>query len=114
MFTTVTAPGIQRGVAITTAIRHGDTGAAVRRVLHRDLRGSGEEKRAMLVGFQGQALDRGLKQTRPTRDNQWKLGSGSSGDDPALDEYFQFFLSGVQPVRDEAVMDFDRDALRGG
>jgi hypothetical protein len=112
IFTTATAAGIQRGVAITTAIRHREADGSVAEVLLRDLRGTGEEKRALLTGYNGASLNRGMEETHPTAENQWRLVADSSGDDPGLDEYFQFFLSGVQPVRDEAVIDFDRTRLQ--
>ena len=47
-----------------------------------------------------------------SRATRWKLTGDAGGEAPALDEYFKRFLSGVQPVRDEAVVAFDEDSLR--
>lgn len=56
-------------------------------------------------------MDDGLGAHTPTREQRWKLVPGAGGDDPELDEFFHYFVSGVQPVREEAVVDFDSAAL---
>lgn len=112
VFTTQTAAGIQRGVAIATLVRTGSTeDGKTATVRGRDLRGSGADKRAELATYAAGRIDEGLTARPVSRATRWKLTASAAGDDPALDEYFNFYLSGVQPVRDEAVTDTDRDRL---
>ena len=112
VFTTETAAGIQRGVAIATLVRTGPTEPGrVATVLARELRGSGPDKRTELTTYAGDRIDAGLDQRPVSRRTHWKLTASTAGDDPALDEYVNFYLSGVQPVREEAVTDTDRHRL---
>lgn len=111
VFTTAIATGITRGVAITTCVRSGAT-SGIASVRKRDLRGSGEQKRATLSAYRGSSIDEGLVSLQPVLDDRWRLVQNSAGDDPPLDDYFAFFLSGVQPVRDEAVVDVAQEVLR--
>lgn len=112
VFTTETATGIQRGVAITTLIRTGPNDDYEPATVHgRDLRGSGRDKREQLLEHAAVSLNEGFEQRPVSRETRWKLTTSTAGDDPALDEYFDFYLSGVQPVRDEAVTDTDREKL---
>lgn len=114
VFTTETALGIQRGVAVTTMIRTGPTmPGQIAVVLARDLRGSGQAKRMQLAALRDALIDEGLDRRAVSAATRWKLTTSASGDDPTLDEYFDFFVSGVQPVREEAVMDTDATRLEG-
>ena len=65
-------------------------------------------------------MDEGLLTWKPTRDTRWKLKSTGVADDSTstryddwtvIDEYFDYKNSGVQPVRDAAVTDYDYDDL---
>jgi Type ISP C-terminal specificity domain len=111
VFTTEIAAGIQRGVAIVTAVRVGppDTGA-VATVMARDFDGSGEVKRRELQDLSQSNIDAGLNPIPVSAATRWRLVPDQSADYPQLDEYLHFRISGVQPVRD-VVMDEDRDAL---
>lgn len=114
VFTTETAPGIQQGVAVTTAVRREDADpeGGVARVRRRDFRGPGNEKRKLLEELGGNRdIDDGLTDHEVGPDTRWKLVPDSAGDAPRLGEYFHFYNSAVQPVREDAVMDTDREEL---
>lgn len=113
VFTTETAIGIQRGVAITTAVRTGDTGGAVAEVRRRGFRGAGEKKRAELESLGGPiSIDRGLEILPVAKESRWRLVDDVRGADPGIDEYFFVSRSCVQPVGEEAVIDTDQSVLR--
>lgn len=112
IFTTRIATGIRVGTAIVTATRTDPHGAGVARVAARDHRGRAADKRQRLAELAAGDIDEGLQPRSTTEDRAWKLTDDPAGDYPALDEYFDFFLSGIQPVRDEAVLAYDRDELR--
>ncbi len=109
VFTTAIAAGITRGTAIVTAIRTGGTGATT--VWATDYWGSASDKRKSLDGRRGVAINHGYKSIAVSKSSRYRLVPDAAGDYPALDEYLPFFLSGVQPVRDEAVLATDRQAL---
>jgi len=111
-FSTSTAPGIRVGVAITTAVRTGPgpTGR-VAAVETRTVTGTGRVKRDSLDGFRGVHLDVGFVRRTVSAESRWRLTAEDETDAPGLDEYFDRRWSGVQPVRDEAVTDYSRDAL---
>lgn len=113
VFTTPIAAGITRGVAIVTAVRqldHHQGDVAV--VSSRDLRGSGQAKRDELSALAAANIDDGLVPVATSRARWWRLREDPGGDYPSLDEYFTFYVSGVQPVKiDEVVMDEDRPRL---
>ncbi len=119
VFKTATAPGVQVGVAIVTAVRlpegagH-DNDPASTSITHRIVAGSATGKRARLSGFRKDRIDDGMAPWETSRRARWKLGGEIGTDDwPGIDEYFRWQNSGVQPVRDPAVTDYDQDALRG-
>lgn len=112
IFTTATAVGIQRGVAITTLVKTPDAPVNPSAVHIRDLRGSGDNKRAQLECYgTSQEIDEGFRQHYPTADLRWKLIDSAAGDAPGIDEYFDFHLSGVQTVREEAVLHHNKNRL---
>jgi hypothetical protein len=113
VFTTATAPGIQRGVAIVTVIRTGaPVAGSVARVRHRSLRGSGAEKRAEMVSLAASdEIDAGLTDVAVTRTTRWKLVPTEEAEYPILSEYFEFITSGVQDLSMGVGADFDRQTL---
>jgi hypothetical protein len=112
VFTTDVAAGITRGTAIVTAVRDCPLADGhVATVLRRDLRGSAAVKRASLDTFKGAMLDEGMARLSVSKDSRWRLIRDAAGDYPPVDDYLPFYVSGVQPVRDAAVVDFDRTAL---
>lgn len=115
VFTTAIAPGIRVGTAVVTATRVTDsTDLATVRI--RDLRGPAEDKRTRL-GALGDDLDRGLTDVETSVGEKWRLTNEPGTLYPYLDEYFALdanglsYFSGVQPVRDEAVLAWDRETL---
>ena len=118
VFKTATASGVQVGVAIVTAVRlpdgSGHDGDPARTAItRRTVAGSATEKRARLSGFRRDRIDDGMAPWETSRRHRWKLGGELGTDDwPGIDEYFRWRNSGVQPVRDPAVTDYDEDALR--
>ena len=46
-----------------------------------------------------------------SRASRWRFAPDAGDDFPSLDEYLPFYRSGVQPVRDDAVMAFSSEAL---
>ena len=112
IFTTAIASGITRGTAIVTTVRTGVPGPqTLARVRHRDLRGSAQEKRSRLTEFRGTHIDDDMTDLAVSRESRWRFVEDAAGDYPPLDDYLPFFVSGVQPVRDEAVLDDDRASL---
>jgi SAM-dependent methyltransferase len=113
IFTTAIASGITRATTIVTAVRTDvpspDTIAQVRR---RDLRGSAAGKRNMLTEFRGDHIDDGMTDLTVSRESRWRFVEDAAGDYPPLDDYLPFYVSGVQPVRDEAVLADDRAILK--
>ncbi len=110
IFTTGVAAGIKRGTAIVTAIRtdspHPDHTADV---AVRDHRGPAAVKRAALANT---PLDDRFQPVSVTRKSWWRLTTTVTGDDAPVDDYLTFYRSGIQPVRDAAVLDVDEAALR--
>jgi hypothetical protein len=112
VFTTETAVGIQRGVAITTAVRTQSPNGAIASVLRRDFRGTGAAKRVALQALStSSSIDDGLEALLVSADSRWRLVEEPPAARVRLDEYFLVAHSGVQPVREEAVIDFEREAL---
>jgi len=105
VFTTAIASGIRVGTAIVTAVRK-DPSAAMS-VKIRDFWGSAQGKRDALAALAAGSIDDGLSTIAPTRASRWRLASDAAGDFPAIDEYFDYWVSGVQPVREEAVLSTD-------
>jgi hypothetical protein len=110
VFTTDIASGITRGTAIVTAVRTGSGKATS--VWADDYWGSAAKKRAELDARRGAAMNTGYKPIPVSKASRYRLVPDAAGDYPALDEYLPFFLSGVQPVRDEAVVATDEDSLK--
>lgn len=116
VFTTNIAAGIRVGTAIVTAIRVTDHSGSSAEVHRRDLRGSANWKRDRLLRL---AADPGsdLAEVATTKKQRWRMSGDIGTDYPFLDDYFNVtdgnnsFFSGVQPVRDEAVVAFHRDHL---
>ena len=121
VFTTATAMGIRVGTAIVTAVRYpgstGGDGAHSDRpedtiLRMRLLTGSGVDKRTALRRFRGAVMDDGLSAWPTSRDARWRLGRTSASDDWApVDEYFDYYNSGVQSVRDPVLTDNARQVL---
>ncbi len=122
VFKTPAASGQLVGIGIVTAIRYRQDGGSPTqhvddpngaRVTHRQVMGTAVQKRKQLSSFRGDAIDRGLVAWKATKETRWKLG-GSSGpaDWPGVHDYFLFRRSGVQPVCDPVVTDYNSDALR--
>lgn len=112
IFSTLTAGGITRGTAIVTAIRTGaleDEECAAVEV--RDFWGSSSSKRDRLVELACGEINDGLRAVPVFASTRWRFVSDSAGDYPQVDEYFPFNLSGVQPVRDDAVIAFTRGEI---
>ncbi len=111
VFTTAVASGITRGTAIVTAVRTGDpAGGSV--VRSRDLWGTAASKRATLASWREGTIDDGLVPIPTDAARRWKFTADTGGDFPSVDEYLPTVHSGVQPVRDEAVMAHDRAMLK--
>jgi hypothetical protein len=112
VFTTRAGTGIMVGVAVVTAVRSQAPDAGeIARVKYRAVHGSGAEKRAALEARRAESIDDGYTHVPVSKATQWRFKTAERGDAPALDEYLDFYLSGVQPVRDEAVVDRDREVL---
>ncbi len=110
IFTTGVAAGIKRGTAIVTAIRTGPPPAEhIAEVAARDLWGTATVKRAELTST---PLDDRFQPVPVTRKSWWRLTTTVAGDDAPIDDYLTFYRSGIQPVRDAAVLDVDESALR--
>jgi hypothetical protein len=115
IFKTETAPGIKVGTAIVTGIYTGagDSKVEPAIIVGRDFKGTAASKRERLSDRAGGAvdIDIGLL-TRPTSElDWWRLAGGERGEYPGLDDYFDFNLSGVQTIRDDAVLDSERARL---
>lgn len=110
IFTTAIAAGITRGTAIVTAVRTGPT-SGPGQVHLLDYWGTARAKRAGLGARRGGTLSVGYTSINATRASRYRFVNDPAGDFPHVDEYLPTFFSGVQPVRDEAVMDTDRAAL---
>jgi len=103
IFTTSIAAGIKVGTAIVTAVRTGTpTGPAV--VHLADYRGSADAKRARLASRWPSDMESDYVQVAVSMESRYKFSTAPTEDYPALDEYLTYFNSGVQPVRDEAVL----------
>lgn len=111
IFTTGIASGIRVGTAIVTATRRPNHATAPTSLVARDLRGPATYKRLELARFTAGDIDEGLTERAPSSERGWRMTADSGADYPALDEYFNFYRSGVQPVRDEAVLAYSRDEL---
>jgi Type ISP C-terminal specificity domain len=114
IFSTSVATGITRGTAIVTAVLTArPTNPSAASVYVRDFRGPADDKRSKLATLaSGSDIDSGLHLAeRVNRDNWYRLSQDPGSDFPSVDEYLTFFWSGVQPVRDEAVLSFDRAQL---
>ena len=61
--------------------------------------------------MKGEDIDAGFETRAVSRVQHWRLTRQQEDEAPGLDEYLGFRLSGVQPVRDEAVLDVDRARL---
>jgi len=111
IFTTGVAAGIKRGTAIVTAVRTGPTTSDhVADVRVRDHWGSAADKRAFLID--PNKLESGFETASVSAESWWRLSTRVSGDDAPLDDYLTFYRSGVQPVRDDAVLDVDKARLQ--
>jgi hypothetical protein len=110
IFTTAIAAGITVGTAIVTAVRTKEQSSHA--VVHlADYRGTAAEKRQMLHARELAGMQDGYTVIDATKETRYRFTVAPTGDYPALDEYFSYFNSGVQPVRDEAVLANDKSAL---
>ena len=111
IFTTDIAAGIKVGTAIVTAVRTADSGR--NGDVHRtDYRGSANDKRHELADRRAHDMEMGYMSVKSSAATRYRLVSDPADDYPGVDEYLPFYLSGVQPVRDEAVLATNRDELR--
>ena len=63
-------------------------------------------------GFRGDLMDQDLLPWKTNRELRWRLGGERVTDNwVPIDEYFDYRNSGVQPVRDAAVTDYDHSDL---
>ncbi|MFS4506600.1 type ISP restriction/modification enzyme [Clavibacter sp. Sh2141] len=111
VFSTDIATGIKVGTAIVTAIR---TNADVpHAVLHRDIYGSSSEKRSQLsrISEDLALADADAERLTIGVGNRWRFATPVVTDAPLLSDYFTGTFSGVQPVREEGVMDRSRATL---
>lgn len=110
IFSTAVAAGIKRGTAIVTAVRTATppSGHAAD-VATRDHWGSAAAKRTALTTA---PLDAGFQPVAVSRQAWWRLTTTVAGGDAPVDDYLTFYRSGIQPVRDAAVLDVDEAVLR--
>lgn len=105
VFTSATATGIRVGTGIVTAVRsRPPEDGELAEVKGRDLRGAAAAKREQLAEWAQSDIDDGLVERPVERSTGYRFTHHAAGDHPGLDEYFDRFFSGVQPVRDEAVL----------
>lgn len=110
IFTTAVAAGIKRGTAIVTAVRTAaPEDGHVADVAIRDHWGPAAAKRAALSSA---GLNEGFQNIPASAEWWWRLTATAAGDDGPVDDYLPFYRSGIQPVRDDAVLDVDEGALR--
>lgn len=110
IFTTNIAAGIKVGTAIVTAVRTEVHNAHA--VVHlADYRGTAAAKRTALASRWPTSMAEGYSTVEVSKETRYRFAVGPTGDFPALDEYLTYFNSGVQPVRDEAVLSTDRQTL---
>ncbi len=110
IFTTAVASGIKRGTAIVMAVRTDTpTDGHVASVAIRDHWGSAAAKRAALIGS---GMDETFRPVPVSTKSWWRLTASVTGDDAPVDDYLPFYRSGVQPVRDDAVLAVDEAELR--
>lgn len=110
IFTTGVAAGIQVGTAIVTAVRTSPhAGPASVRLA--SWRGSANAKRASLAAVASGSFSSGYVQVMATTTSRFRFVPDSADDFPTLDEYMPWYASGVQPLRDEAVLAQDRQVL---
>jgi hypothetical protein len=110
IFTTAIAAGIKVGTAIVTAVRT-DTHSANAVVHLADYRGTAATKRAELKARWPEGMGEGYSIVEVAKETRYRFSAAPSGDYPALDEYLTYFNSGVQPVRDEAVLATNKQTL---
>lgn len=114
IFKTGTAPGVRVGTAIVTAVRtdeHSDAQEDTS-LRYRRLAGTARTKRVQLTAYRDRDIDQDMQLTETSEAMRWRFtGRRGSDDWSTLDEYFEFFVSGVQPVREAALADHNREAL---
>ena len=95
IFATATAPGVQVGVAIVTAVQFPESPQAYvnahnsdpahTAIVRRVVRGAPDEKRAILDKYRGANIDSGLTTWEASRKTRWKLsGSATVADWPRV------------------------------
>lgn len=110
IFTTSIASGIKVGTAIVTAVRAEAHSANA--VVHlADYRGTAAAKRALLAARWPGKMGDGYSTVEVSKETRYRFSVAPTGDYPALDEYLTYFNSGVQPVRDEAVLATSKEKL---
>lgn len=110
IFTTSIAAGIKVGTAIVTAVRT-ETHDSEAVVHLADYRGTAAAKRAELAARWPLGMAEGYSVVEVDKKTRYRFAVAGTGDYPALDEYLTYFNSGVQPVRDEAVLSTDKQTL---
>ncbi|MGH3547966.1 MAG: type ISP restriction/modification enzyme [Pseudonocardiaceae bacterium] len=112
VFSTTIAAGIKRGTAIVTAVRTGASqGDQIADVRIYDYWGSATGKRAELAAGSWDS-SRDYRYVSLSRETWWRLTPSVAGEEAPVDHYLPSYLSGVQPVRDDAVLAFDKQTLQ--
>lgn len=110
IFTTGIASGIQVGTGIVTAVRRpSHQGPAA--VMLASRRGSAAAKRSELSAAAAGNLSSGYSPVTATEASRFRFVADSTDDYPTLDEYLPWYESGVQPLRDEAVLAAEKATL---
>ena len=122
IFKTSTASGVRVGTAIVTAVRlpdsteedcesHSDD-PAIALVSTRTITGSAQAKRESLLAYCHGDIDDDMKRRMTSQKERWKISGAVDSDRwTSLDGYFNYLNSGVQPVREAALTDYDRNVL---
>jgi hypothetical protein len=117
IFSTSVAGGIRVGTAIVSAVRTGPSADEnhVSVVRGRDVYGTASEKRQALADWADGtvSINSNLEVRQTSQSVRWRLSGDPGGEFPPLDDYFNFALSGVQTIRDEAVVDKSKTAVHG-
>lgn len=111
IFTTSISSGIRIGTAIVTAtknVEHSGTPAIVRLS---DIWGRSKSKRNILNSRAAGDAQADYTQIEVSKRSKFRFTAPEGTDAPQIDEYFDFFLSGVQSTRDELVMGIHADEV---
>lgn len=102
--------GVRCGLAIVTCVRARSRVATFAMVQRRDLVGTAAHKHAALSALSDD-VDRGLAPCTPGARDRFRFAPAPAHAAPPIDAYFDFARSGVQPVRDAALVSTESEAL---